>query len=173
VRTPDRAASAQGLILHVIGPSHDAKESVVGLWKTRLAARLADELTPAIIARFHDKYTKSDAGCWLWKAGRYSNGYGLFYVCRVNGRQLNVQAHRLAYLLANGELPHVLVVRHRCDTPACVNPDHLVLGSQADNINDAHQQGKYDRPMKVGSVRWIRQQRRIGAWPKRGLPKVS
>lgn len=129
------------------------------LWKTRLAARLADELTPQIIARFHTKYDKSDVGCWLWKTGLYRNGYGMFYVSRVQGRQLNVQSHRVAYLLAGGELTDGLVVMHSCDTPACVNPAHLSLGTQADNVGDASRKGHYLRGLTVGSVRWKREQR--------------
>lgn len=72
----------------------DSEGVAAGLWKTRLAARLTDELTPAIIARFHAKYEKSAEGCWLWKSACYHNGYGQFMVCRIGGRQLNIQAHR-------------------------------------------------------------------------------
>lgn len=134
-----------------------------GLWKTQMAARLADELTPAIIARFHAKYEKSEHGCWLWKSGCDVNGYGMFMVCRVAGRQLNVQAHRLAYLLAHGEQISGWVVRHSCNNPPCVNPDHLKLGTQADNMADRKASGHYGVPwrdakckLSRGDVRAIR-----------------
>jgi len=71
--------------------------------------------------------------CWEWTACKSSNGYGQF---RLNNRDLN--AHRVAYTLAKGEIPKGLVVRHTCDNPVCCNPDHLILGTQADNIADMH-----------------------------------
>src|SRR5688572_33287595 len=52
------------------------------------------------------------------------------------------RAHRVAYELAHGVAPGNLVVRHSCDTPACVNPDHLLLGTQLDNIADRNMRGR-------------------------------
>lgn len=126
-----------------------------------------------VIARFQTKYKTGD-GCWLWQAATFAKGYGMVNLGRdSHGKQHTEYAHRVAYVIAKGNIPEGLVVRHSCDTPACVNPDHLVLGTQNDNIQDAHRQGKYNRPRKVGSVRWIREQRRNGAWPKRGKPQAA
>lgn len=73
-----------------------------------------------------------DGFCWLWTAHRFRQGYGAVRV----GRRVCL-AHRVAYEAAHGEgAANGLVVRHRCDTPACVNPDHLELGTQADNVRD-------------------------------------
>lgn len=74
--------------------------------------------------------------CWPWKAGRDKNGYGAL---RLGGRM--VKAHRHAYELHHGTPPtsHVL---HRCDNPPCCNPEHLFLGSQADNLADARSKGR-------------------------------
>jgi hypothetical protein len=69
--------------------------------------------------------------CWEWTAYKLRDGYGRF---RVNKRM--VLAHRVAYTLTKGEIPDGLIVRHTCDNPACCNPDHLILGTQADNMVD-------------------------------------
>lgn len=104
------------------------------------------ELTPEIVARFSSKYNKS-RGCWPWQAGTFAKGYGMFNIRRDEyGKQHTEYAHRIAYVLAKGDIPPGLVVRHTCDNPPCCNPDHLLLGTQADNINDAAVQGHYSVP---------------------------
>lgn len=80
--------------------------------------------------RFWKKVDKS-GDCWEWTAAKDTGGYGQF---RFNGK--NVKAHRVSFFLAHGTMPNVC--RHTCDNPSCVNPEHLLDGSHADNINDAH-----------------------------------
>jgi len=73
-----------------------------------------------------------NTGCWLWEGGsRGGKGYGQF-----NPRGKNFAAHRFSYQLHVGEIPKGLSVLHKCDTPACVNPEHLFLGTQTDNMRD-------------------------------------
>ena len=71
------------------------------------------------------------AGCWLWIGAKSDMGYGA-----VRLGKLVAKASRVSYEIAHGPIPPGLVVRHTCDTPACVNPAHLVTGTQADNIRD-------------------------------------
>lgn len=84
--------------------------------------------------RFWGKVDKTGE-CWLWKAGTNSKGYGRF---RHNGEAR--LAHRVAYELEYGDVPSLL--RHTCDNPACVNPDHLEPGTQADNLQDMADRGR-------------------------------
>ena len=90
--------------------------------------------------RFEAKFTKAE-GCWEWRAFKNSKGYGALY---FNGRQR--LAHRVAYQLYVGEIPAGLCVCHRCDNRGCVNPTHLFLGTQADNVHDCEDKGRDVHP---------------------------
>jgi hypothetical protein len=80
--------------------------------------------------RFWDKVDKS-GDCWLWTASKTHQGYGYF---RFDGTMR--KAHRMSWLLANGEIPDEMFVCHTCDNPSCVNPEHLWLGNNQDNMDD-------------------------------------
>ncbi len=81
---------------------------------------------------FDEKYIPvTESGCWIWVGGEFNNGYGWF---SVNGKKK--LAHRVSYELYIGNIPDQLHVLHRCDTPLCVNPDHLFVGTNADNMVD-------------------------------------
>ena len=101
------------------------------------------ELTDAIVARFTPKYNKNVSGCWEWTAGKYRKGYGQFVLARDGyGQQRHVYAHRVAYVLAHGDIPTGAIVMHSCDNRACVNPAHLSLGTQSQNLRDASARGR-------------------------------
>lgn len=85
----------------------------------------------AIVAPgFWHRVNKTET-CWLWTGSKTSAGYG-----DLNFMKQHVLAHRLAWTLENGEIEKGLLVLHRCDTPLCVRPDHLFLGTDADNNRD-------------------------------------
>lgn len=103
------------------------------------ATRPTPILTEKQQERFWPKVQKSD-GCWLWTGSTSSRGYGNFVV----GGNINCLAHRLSWAIANQqEAPMDKVMRHKCDTPLCVNPAHLELGTQKENIADAKRRGHY------------------------------
>jgi hypothetical protein len=86
--------------------------------------------------RFWAKVEKTD-GCWLWRGARHHTGYGVIGVDRRQRR-----AHRVAYEMAHGPIPAGAVVCHSCDTPPCVNPSHLFVGTVADNNRDMMAKGR-------------------------------
>jgi len=93
--------------------------------------------------RFHENYIPvTETGCWLWeKAG---NGrYGDFQLSKINGKRLRMSAHRFSYELHYGPIPKGMSVLHKCDVTMCVNPDHLTLGTQDDNMKDMVKKGRH------------------------------
>lgn len=85
-----------------------------------------------------------DSGCWHWIGGKDTYGYGhMFFLGK------SVYAHRLALMISTGQTEMQGNVCHRCDNPQCVNPEHLYLGTQKQNLADMHQRGRAKPPKGV------------------------
>lgn len=80
-------------------------------------------------------------GCTLWKNAVSSSGYGSWFF-----RGKVQQAHRVAWIKTNGEIPHGMHVLHRCDNKLCINVSHLFLGTHADNMRDMKNKGRAVSP---------------------------
>ncbi len=88
------------------------------------------------------KHTGKAQGCWPWLAYRDQRGYGTMtvdYIC--------YKAHRISWVINKGRDPGDLLVCHRCDNPSCVNPKHLFIGTNSDNMLDCSRKGRmsYER----------------------------
>ncbi|CAN7358634.1 HNH endonuclease signature motif containing protein [Paenibacillus sp. LjRoot56] len=87
------------------------------------------------------KRVDSTGDCWLWTGGFYTTGYGSYF---HDGKKL--KAHRYAWSFFNGPITDGLFVCHRCDVRNCVNPEHLFLGTQKDNIKDMYAKNRGNKP---------------------------
>jgi hypothetical protein len=87
---------------------------------------------------FEDWYIpEPTSGCWLWEGYVNKDGYGT-----VTRQGQIYMAHRYSWIVNRGEIPPGLYLLHRCDTPPCINPDHLYLGTAADNAADMKRRGR-------------------------------
>lgn len=105
--------------------------------------------TRPIEERFWERVSKRPSGCWLWTGNRVGGGYGALSLAK----QPHILAHRYSWELHRGPIPPDTKVLHTCDTPACVNPDHLWLGSQKDNVRDMITKGR--RTTASSRLLWI------------------
>lgn len=97
------------------------------------------------------------SGCWIWMGPKYSTGYGVLWYSPIRGEPgLQIGAHRLAWILAKGDIPIDLQVLHRCDEPFCCNPSHLFLGTRTDNMADKMIKGRAASKLTPEAVRDIR-----------------
>lgn len=84
--------------------------------------------------------------CWNWKASKDRKGYGICHSGTYD------RAHRVMWKVMLGDIPAGLCVLHKCDNPSCVNPDHLFLGTNIDNVKDRQSKGRTARGERHRSV---------------------
>lgn len=102
-------------------------------------------MRPNTEADFWARVVKED-GCWRWVGAIDRGGYGRFTV-----RRRAIRAHRYAWEAVNGPVPTGLCVCHHCDNPRCVRPDHLFVGTYADNNRDRDAKGRTARGLRSGA----------------------
>lgn len=104
---------------------------------------------PVIYKRRPLEYKIDDSGCFICTS-HASNGNKYNHI-RFKMNNKNVLAHRFVYQECFGEIPDGLVVRHKCDKPKCINPEHLELGTDGDNVRDMVSRGRQARGEKNGN----------------------
>lgn len=134
------------------------------------------------VKRFCDYVDKIPGGCWLWTGPLGGGGYGAFGAARSSCRSYReigeVYVHRISWVAHFGPIPEGLWVLHKCDTPLCINPDHLFLGTNKDNSSDRKQKGR--NPNRRGeanpacelgeaTIRELRALWNTGEWSQRRL----
>lgn len=112
--------------------------------------------------RFHQKYVRFPfSGCWIWTGGTRPNARGDLYGRHWTDSGESTGAHRFSWLIHKGPIPDGLFVCHHCDTPLCVNPDHLFIGTTKDNSIDMVSKGRQNKARgeeKIGRARLTNQQ---------------
>jgi hypothetical protein len=106
-----------------------------GLFCSRICSGNYRRRTPEQI---FNEYTQRDEDCWIWTGWKNPLGYG--HLNLADGTRW--LAHRLSWVIHFGDIPDKLVICHSCDNPSCVNPSHLFIGTQKDNVQDAIKKGR-------------------------------
>lgn len=112
--------------------------------RTGRPPRSIAEIDADIIQQLLTHYKITAGGCWVWSGKYFANGYGRIarYLPRAH---FHMRAHIAAYQFYKGYIPKGLFVCHRCDVKGCINPDHLWLGTNKENQDDAVKKGVFEK----------------------------
>lgn len=127
-----------------------------------------------VLNRFFEKIVFSPLDCWVWSGSINRLGYGQMFALGES------KAHRVSWRLHNGDIPEGMMVLHRCDVRNCVNPEHLFLGTQTDNMRDMVSKGRHKVTPQHGeqnhmsrltadAVKWIRDKYAAGGVTQKQL----
>lgn len=124
--------------------------------------------TPRVSRRterhFWDGAIPCSLGCLVWQRCRDRHGYGTARIYPPGAAGIVMTAHRVAWTYTYGEIPAGMHVLHRCDNPPCIRPDHLFLGTNADNARDRKEKGRTVNISKINAaqVRTVLEERMLG-----------
>lgn len=100
----------------------------------------------SVMERIHRQSSPRANGCRIWTGKLNMHGYGMVKIAKKEHR-----AHRVVYFSLHPEANPMLVIRHKCDNPACVNPHHLEAGTVRENVLDMHSRGRFNGGAKPGN----------------------
>ncbi len=107
--------------------------------------------TDKIKSRFESYIYYAIDGCWYWIGHTNNHGYGIFTI-----KHKNLKASRVSYSIYKGDIPDKMNVLHTCDNRSCVNPDHLYIGGQSENMRDMLSRNRWINKLTLEDVAFIR-----------------